>query len=78
MQRHIAIYIRVSSKRQDTRSQEPDLRRWVDAYASDTPVKWYRDKATGKTMDRIGWKRLEADIATGTRAPATRPVFQKQ
>jgi DNA invertase Pin-like site-specific DNA recombinase len=64
MQRHIAIYIRVSSKKQDTRSQEPDLKRWIEAYA-DLPVKWYADKATGKTMDRPGWKRLEEDMLAG-------------
>jgi hypothetical protein len=27
--KHVAIYSRVSSKRQDTRSQEPDLSNWV-------------------------------------------------
>ena len=64
MQRHTAIYIRVSSRKQDTRSQEPDLHRWIEAFA-DAPVKWYRDKKTGKTMDRPGWKRLEADIIAG-------------
>lgn len=62
---HIAIYVRVSTRRQDTRSQEPDLDRWADAFADGVPVKWYRDKATGKTMDRPGWKRLEADIDAG-------------
>jgi DNA invertase Pin-like site-specific DNA recombinase len=62
---HVAIYIRVSSKKQDTRSQEPDLRTWEAAYANGTPVVWYRDKATGKTMDRLGWKRLEAAIDAG-------------
>ena len=64
MVRSIAIYARVSSRRQDTRSQEPDLRRWAEAYA-DVPVKWYRDKFTGRTMDRPGWKRLEADMIAG-------------
>ncbi len=63
--RHIAIYLRVSTKRQDTRSQEPDLERWAAAYADGVPVTWYRDKATGRTMDRPGWKRLEADIDAG-------------
>ena len=63
--RHIAIYLRVSTRRQDLRSQEPDLVRWVTAYAEDTPVTWYRDKATGRTMDRPGWKRLEAHIDSG-------------
>lgn len=61
--RSIAIYVRVSTRRQDTKSQEPDLRRWVEAYSDNAPVKWYRDKATGKNMDRPGWKHLEADIA---------------
>lgn len=62
---HIAIYLRVSTKRQDTRSQEPDLNRWAEAYANGQPVKWYRDKATGTKMDRPGWNRLEADIDAG-------------
>ena len=60
----IAIYLRVSSRQQDTASQEPDLKRWIEAYA-DAPVKWYRDKMSGQTMDRPGWKRLEQDLATG-------------
>jgi len=64
MQRFIAIYMRVSSRQQDTRSQEPDLKRWAEAYA-DTPVKWYTDKFSGKTMDRPGWRRLEADMIAG-------------
>ena len=64
MERSIAIYVRVCSRQQDTRSQEPDLKRWAEAYA-DAPVKWYRDKFTGKTMDRPGWKRLEADMIAG-------------
>ena len=61
---HIAIYERVSTPRQDLRSQTPDLRQWVSAYA-DIPVQWYRDKWTGKTMNRPGWNRLEANIDTG-------------
>lgn len=60
----IAIYARVSSRQQDLRSQEPDLNRWAETCA-DAPVKWYKDKFTGKTMDRPGWKRLEADLIAG-------------
>lgn len=63
--RHIAIYVRVSTNRQEFRSQTPDLERWLQAYADDAPVKWYRDKATGKTMDRPGWRRLESDMVAG-------------
>ena len=59
------MYLRVSSRQQDTRSQEPDLRRWAEAYANGDPVKWYTDKFTGKTMDRPSWKRLEADMIAG-------------
>jgi DNA invertase Pin-like site-specific DNA recombinase len=62
---HIAVYLRVSTRKQDTRSQEPDLERWLQAYAASTSARWYRDQATGRTMDRPGWKRLEADIDTG-------------
>jgi DNA invertase Pin-like site-specific DNA recombinase len=60
---HVAIYARVSKKSQNTRSQQPDLERW--AAAQDQPIRWYRDKFTGKTMDRPGWNRLQADIAAG-------------
>lgn len=61
--KHVAIYIRVSSNGQDTKSQEPDLKRW--AGTQEEPVKWYRDQATGKTMDRPGWQKLEAAIRQG-------------
>jgi DNA invertase Pin-like site-specific DNA recombinase len=57
------IYLRVSSNGQSTQSQEPDLNRWADSYPG--PVKWYADKATGKTMDRPGWRRLEEDLRAG-------------
>lgn len=56
-----AIYCRVSSRSQDTRSQEADLKRW----AGDQDVRWYRDKATGKTMERPAMTRLLADVAAG-------------
>lgn len=62
---HIAVYVRVSTRRQDTRSQEPELERWLSAYAGGTPIVWYRDKATGRTMDRPGWRRLESAIDRG-------------
>lgn len=58
-----AIYIRVSGRTQDTKSQEPDLQRWEQAH--DGKVVWYHDKFTGKTMDRPGWAKLEADLRAG-------------
>jgi DNA invertase Pin-like site-specific DNA recombinase len=59
-----AIYVRVSSRTQDTASQEPDLRRWVAALKG-TPVRWYRDKFTGLTMNRPGFGKLLADVHLG-------------
>ncbi len=61
--KHVAIYIRVSSKRQDLASQLPDLEKW--AAAQSEQVLWYRDKFTGKTMDRPGWLKLQAAIDRG-------------
>ena len=59
--KHVAIYLRVSKRNgQDVRSQMPDLERW--AAAQDRPVRWFRDKFTGKTMDRPGWGRLQKAI----------------
>jgi len=63
MEKYIAIYCRVSSRNQDTKSQEPDLKRW--AAAQEMPVRWFRDSFTGKTMDRPGWNKLEVDIRAG-------------
>jgi DNA invertase Pin-like site-specific DNA recombinase len=63
MVKHIAIYVRVSSRKQDTRSQTPDLERW--AAAQDQPVRWYRDTFSGKTMDRPGWNKLQAAVTAG-------------
>ncbi len=61
--KYAAIYVRVSSNGQSTQSQEPDLKRWAESYGG--PVKWYRDKATGRSMDRPGWKQLEDDMRAG-------------
>ena len=63
MPKHTAIYVRVSSKRQDHASQLPDLERWVAAH--DGAVEWYRDKFTGKTMDRPGMENLLAELRAG-------------
>ncbi len=55
----------MSSKAQDQRSQLPDLRRWVEAYADGQPVRWYQDKASGKSMDRPGWRKLAEAMRAG-------------
>ena len=61
--KHIAIYVRVSTRSQDHKSQEPDLERW--AKSADGPIKWYRDTGSGKTMNRPGWNKLEDAMRVG-------------
>lgn len=51
-----AAYVRVSTTGQDFASQLPDLERWVANH--DGPVEWFRDKYTGKTLDRPGMNKL--------------------
>ena len=62
-EKHTAIYIRVSTVGQNHASQLPDLERWAAGH--DGPVVWYRDKFTGKTMDRPGMSKLMADLQAG-------------
>jgi DNA invertase Pin-like site-specific DNA recombinase len=57
------IYVRVSSKSQDTRSQEAELRTWVRGQEGE--VVWYRDHFTGTEMERPGLDRLLADVRCG-------------
>lgn len=64
MSKYTAIYVRVSSDKQLHRSQLADLGRWRDANPG-VKVKEYRDKASGKSMDRRGWNRLWADVEAG-------------
>jgi DNA invertase Pin-like site-specific DNA recombinase len=61
--KHIAVYLRVSSQSQDVASQEDELKRW--AAGRTEPVRWYRDKFTGKTISRPGFGRLEREIMAG-------------
>lgn len=63
MSKHLGIYVRVSSKAQDQRSQLSDLEKWITT--QDGEVVWYRDKFTGKTMDRPGWNKLVAAMNAG-------------
>ena len=56
-------YVRVSGKLQDTASQEPDLKHWAEAH--DGECVWYRDKFTGRTMDRPGWNKLTEAVRMG-------------
>jgi DNA invertase Pin-like site-specific DNA recombinase len=61
-----ALYARVSSNQQDTRSQEADLKAWAGQQeAKGETIAWYRDKASGTNFNRKDWQRLEADVNTG-------------
>ena len=64
MSQQVAVYVRVSSRSQDQRSQVADLERWVKS--QDVDVVWYRDKFTGKTMDRPAWNKLVAAMENGS------------
>jgi DNA invertase Pin-like site-specific DNA recombinase len=44
-------------------AREPDLKRWAAVHGDD--VTWYRDKFTGKSMDRSGWTTLANAISSG-------------
>jgi DNA invertase Pin-like site-specific DNA recombinase len=61
--KHIAIYVRVSTRQQTHASQLPDLRRWAET--QELPVVWYEDTASGKTMQRPGWEKLSAAMRAG-------------
>jgi DNA invertase Pin-like site-specific DNA recombinase len=55
----IACYCRVSSARQKTDSQKPEIRRWLDGNRIDpSAVGWFEDKETGKTLKRPAFDRL--------------------
>lgn len=61
--KHTAIYVRVSTTGQDHASQLPDLKKWADGH--DGPIEWYRDKFTGKTMNRKAWDKLMEAVRAG-------------
>lgn len=59
----IACYCRVSSKKQKHASQEPDLKRY--AAERKLPCRFFYDTFTGKSQQRPGWLKLEADMRAG-------------
>ena len=61
--KHTAIYVRVSTTGQDHASQLPELKRWAQVH--DGAIRWYRDKFTGRTMDRPGMTKLMSALGTG-------------
>ena len=63
MSRNItAIYLRISNKSgQKFDSQKEELDRWVEVHKPKN-IKWYKDKFTGKTMERPGMQKLMEDL----------------
>ena len=58
-----AVYVRVSSKAQTTKSQIPDLKRYVESHSDELgTVKILIEKHTGTTMNRPKWNKLEKAI----------------
>ena len=56
----IACYCRVSSARQKTDSQKPEIRRWLEGNGIDpSAVEWFEDKETGRTLRRPAFDRLQ-------------------
>ncbi len=56
-----AIYCRISTIQQKLDSQEDELTRWIDTHQPHN-VKWYKDKFTGKSMDRPAMSKLLEDL----------------
>lgn len=58
-----AVYIRISSAKQDHASQVPDIARYVAANGLEATT--YRDTASGKTMSRPGFEKLMEAVRAG-------------
>jgi DNA invertase Pin-like site-specific DNA recombinase len=59
-----AVYLRVSTDAQSTRSQLADVDAWVRGH-SDVLIEQYVDHVTGKTLDRKAWAKLWAGVERG-------------
>lgn len=60
----IAVYCRISTKQQKLDSQLDELNRWIDVHQP-SKVRWYKDKFTGKSMDRPAMSKLIDDLHKG-------------
>jgi DNA invertase Pin-like site-specific DNA recombinase len=62
----IACYCRVSSARQKTDSQKPEIRRWLQGNGVDpSTVEWFEDKESGRTLKRSAFDRLQRGVFAG-------------
>lgn len=63
----VAVYVRVSTKGQNTDSQEQEITAWLRNNGYDlSNVGWYIDRASGKTLQRPEFERMQRDIFNGT------------
>lgn len=62
----IAVYCRVSTKKQSNDSQVAEIEKWLDAHGYDRQqVQWFADKETGKTLKRPEFEKLQKAIFAG-------------
>lgn len=59
-----AIYCRISTAQQNMDSQTDELQRWIDVNQPGK-VRWYKDKFTGKSMNRPSMQKLMDDLHKG-------------
>lgn len=62
-----ACYCRVSSARQKTDSQKPEIKLWLAGHRiGPSTVGWFEDKESGKSLKRPAFDRLQKAIFAGT------------
>lgn len=62
----IGVYVRVSTTKQDLKSQRHAIREWAaSAHVPESELTWYEDKKSGKTMDRAALNRLLRHVDAG-------------
>ena len=59
-----AIYCRISTTQQKLDGQIDELQRWVEVHQPEN-VRWYKDRFTGRTMDRPGMDKLMEQLHKG-------------
>ena len=62
----VAAYVRISTDDQNTDGQTAELQKWLDRSGINPgAVDWFIDKQSGKTLNRDGFKRMQARIGAG-------------